>query len=118
MSAVQMVKTATHELAHSLLDDPKNQPSSNEQPKDRRVKEIIAESIAYVVCQHFGIDTADYSFGYLAAWSSSADLKELQHSLATIQHESNKIIEELSKALQPLPFDFPGDEKEGDDLAS
>ena len=118
MSPVHTVKTAIHEICHARLHDPKNQPSSGSQPTDRHTVEVEAESVAFVVCQHFSIDTSDYSFGYLATWSSSAELTELQHSLATIQHEANQIIEELSKALQPLPVGVSDDEKEGDDLAS
>lgn len=118
MSHVQTLKTLLHEIFHSRNHNPKNQQSSVNLPKDRRIMEIEAESAAYVIMNWFGIDSASYSFEYLAAWSSSAELKELQQSLATIQHESNQIIEEIQKALQPLPFGFPGDEKVGDDLAS
>ena len=53
--------------------------------KDRNTKEVEAESVAYTVCQHFGIDTSDYSFGYIAGWSSGRDMKELKSSLDTIR---------------------------------
>ena len=82
MSQAQTVKTLVHEIAHAKLHDPaKVLP---EEQKARREKEVEAESVAYVVCQHFGIDTSDYSFGYVAGWSKGRDLSELKASLDTI----------------------------------
>lgn len=72
MSEMQTVKTAIHETAHSILHI--------EHQKEPASMEVEAESIAYVVCQHFGLDTSDYSFGYLAGWSSGKELPELKAS--------------------------------------
>ena len=67
MDELQNIKTAIHEIAHATLHDiDKDAP---ERP-DRRTREVQAESVAYAVCQHYGLDTSDYSFGYIAGWSS------------------------------------------------
>lgn len=97
MSEAQTVKTAIHELAHSILHTP--QPNVE---RDRHTNEVQAESVAFVVCDHFGIDTSDYSFPYLAAWSSSAELTELQQSMDLIQRTANDLIEKLDKRFAEL----------------
>lgn len=95
MSQVQTVKTLVHEIAHAKLHDPaKVLP---EERKGKREKEVEAESVAYVVCQHFGIDTSDYSFGYLAGWSKGKDLSELKTSLDAIHSTAGEIIAALEK---------------------
>lgn len=82
MSQSQTVKTAIHEVAHAKRHDrERNQDIDAVLDKDRNTKEVEAESVAYTVCQHFGIDTSDYSFGYIAGWSSDRDMKELKSSL-------------------------------------
>ena len=86
MSERQTVKTAIHETAHSILHTDK------EHLKDSATMEVEAESVAFVVCQHFGLDTSDYSFGYLAGWSNGKGLPELKASLQTIQRTSNDLI--------------------------
>lgn len=93
MSQVQTVKTLIHEIAHAKLHDPAKVLRSEQ--KARREKEVEAESIAYVVCQHFGIDTAEYSFGYVAGWSKGKDLPELRTSLDTIHSTAGEIIAAL-----------------------
>lgn len=93
MGEKQTVKTAIHETAHSILHtDP-------EEMKDRATKEVEAESVAFIVCQHFGLDTSDYSFGYLAGWSSGKGLPELKASLQTIQRTSNDLINRLDQLV-------------------
>lgn len=83
MSQVQTLKTLIHETAHALLHD--SSVLDDEIPKkDRHTKEVEAESIAYVVCQHFGIDTSDYSFPYVTGWSRGKELPELKASLECI----------------------------------
>lgn len=74
MSELQTLKTAIHEIAHAKLHDiDLNAPKDEQQPRvDRRTREVEAESVAYTVCQHYGLDTSDYSFGYVAGWSSGA----------------------------------------------
>lgn len=93
MSERQTVKTAIHETAHSILHTDK------ERLKDSATMEIEAESIAFVVCQHFGLDTSDYSFGYLAGWSSTKELPELKSSLSAIQKEAHGLIDRIEKNL-------------------
>ena len=90
MSQAQTIKTLVHEIAHAMLHDP-SQVSDNE-PRQRREKEVEAESVAYVVCQHFGLDTADYSFGYVAGWSRGRELAELKASLDRIHSAAGEII--------------------------
>lgn len=94
MSQVQTLKTMIHEIAHGKLHPPDFLESN---PKLRREKEVEAESVAYVVCQHFGIDTSDYSFGYVAGWSRGRELAELKASLDTIHSTAGEII----NAIQP-----------------
>lgn len=72
MSESQTMKTAIHELSHALLHD-KDTGSEKDRAAERSVKEVEAESVAYVVCQYFGIDTSDYSFGYVAGWSKDRE---------------------------------------------
>lgn len=104
MSQIQNSKTAIHEIAHATLHDiDLNQPEiSMEERKDRKTKEVEAESIAYAVCQHYGIDTSDYSFGYVAGWSSDKDLKELKRSLETIRKTSADLINAIDEKMAEL----------------
>lgn len=104
MSEVQTVKTAIHELAHSRLHDfdRTKAPAEAEKRKDRNTREVEAESVAYVVCQHFGIDTSDYSFGYVATWSASRELPELKASLQTIRDAASSLIDEIQENLASL----------------
>ena len=94
MSELQTLKTAIHEIAHAKLHDiDLNAPKNEQQPRvDRRTREVEAESVAYTVCQHYGIDTSDYSFGYVAGWSSGRELAELKSSLETIRNTAAEII--------------------------
>mgnify|MGYP001635190614 FL=1 len=87
MSEAQTVKTAIHEITHADLHAPEKAAALGNR-KDRRTKEVEAESTAFIVCNHYGIDTSDYSFGYLASWSSTKELTELQSSLDTMQFRS------------------------------
>lgn len=104
MSEVQTVKTAIHELAHSRLHDfdRTKPPAEAEKRKDRNTREVEAESVAYVVCQHFGIDTSDYSFGYVATWSANRELPELKASLQTIRDAASSLIDEIQENLASL----------------
>lgn len=89
MGELQTIKTMIHELSHSLLHD------KEDMERDRRSEEVEAESIAYTVCRHYGLDTSDYSFGYLANWSSGRDIRELKKSIHTIQTTASDIIKQL-----------------------
>jgi len=104
MSEIQNIKTAIHETAHATLHDiDLNNPElSMEERKDRKTKEVEAESIAYTVCQHYGIDTSDYSFGYVAGWSSDKELKELRSSLETIRKTSATLINAIDEKVAEL----------------
>ena len=106
MSQSQTVKTAIHEVAHAKLHDrEQNQDIDAVLDKDRNTKEVEAESVAYTVCQHFGIDTSDYSFGYIAGWSSDRDMKELKSSLDTIRKTASELITGIEDRLAELQKD-------------
>ena len=96
MSELQTLKTAIHEIAHAKLHDIDLNAPKDEQPRvDRRTREVEAESVAYTVCQHYGLDTSDYSFGYVAGWSSGRELAELKSSLEIIKSTAAKLIEAI-----------------------
>lgn len=99
MSQQQTVKTMLHEISHAVLHNNKQDASSG---KDRRTCEVEAESVAYVVCKHFGIDTGDYSFGYIAGWSSGKELAELNAALDTIRACAASLIEDIEKSCPSL----------------
>ena len=101
MSESQTLKTMIHEVAHSKLHS-KEVEQDEQMKKDRNTKEVEAESIAYTVCQHFGIDTSDYSFGYIAGWSSGRDTKELRSSMDTIRRTASELITGIEEQLQEL----------------
>ena len=106
MSQSQTVNTAIHEVAHAKLHDrEQNQDTDEVLNKDRNTKEVEAESVAYTVCQHFGIDTSDYSFGYIAGWSSDRDMKELKSSLDTIRKTASELITGIEDRLAELQKD-------------
>lgn len=104
MSELQTLKTAIHEIAHAKLHDiDLNAPENEQQPRvDRRTREVEAESVAYTVCQHYGLDTSDYSFGYVAGWSSGRELSELKNSLETIRSAAAEIINSIDETLAEL----------------
>lgn len=103
MSEIQTVKTAIHEIAHAKLHAIKpDEKVAPEERKDRHTKEVEAESVAYTVCQRYGIETSDYSFGYIAGWSSDKDTKELKGSLETIRSTAAEMIESIDAKLKVL----------------
>ena len=103
MSEIQTVKTAIHEIAHAKLHAVKpDEKVAPEERKDRHTKEVEAESVAYTVCQRYGIETSDYSFGYIAGWSSDKDTKELKGSLETIRSTAAEMIESIDAKLKVL----------------
>ena len=101
MSELQTLKTAIHEVAHARLYEKNSHLAEDKQP-DKATREVQAESVAYAVCQYWGLDTSDYSFGYIANWSSGRDLKELQASLETIRAAANDLINEMEIHLLEL----------------
>ena len=104
MSELQTLKTAIHEIAHAKLHDiDLNAPKEEQPPRvDRRTREVEAESVAYTVCQHYGLDTSDYSFGYVAGWSSGRELAELKSSLETIRSAAAEIINSIDANIAEL----------------
>ena len=103
MSEIQTVKTAIHEIAHAKLHAFKqDEQAAPEDKKDRHTKEVVAESVAYTVCQRYGIETSDYSFGYIAGWSSGKETKELKSSLDTIRKTAAEMIEGIDAKLKVL----------------
>ena len=103
MSQVQTVKTLIHEMAHQKLHsiDPKV-TDPNEPKLSRNSKEVEAESVAYTICKHFGIDSSDYSFAYIAGWSKGKDTPELKASLNRIRSVANDMITEISAHMAEL----------------
>ena len=101
MGELQTLKTAIHEVAHARLYEKNSHLAEDKQP-DKATREVQAESVAYAVCQYWGLDTSDYSFGYIANWSSGRDLKELQSSLETIRAAANDLINEMEIHLLEL----------------
>lgn len=99
-SQVQIIKTLIHEIAHAKLHTPGVNPQ--DAPKRRNEKEVEAESIAYVVCQFLGIDTSDYSFGYVAGWSKGKELAELKASMDCIHSTAGEIIAVIEEST-PVP---------------
>lgn len=93
MSQMQTIKTMVHEITHSILHDKDN---GEEAKADRRTMEVQAESVAYVVNSYLGLDTSDYSFGYIAGWSSGKETKELKASLNVIQKTAHELIEAIA----------------------
>lgn len=103
MSELHTIKTAIHELAHARLHENSD--------KYRWTKEVEAESVAYVVCQHLGLDTSDYSFGYVAVWAKDKDQETLKETLNTIREEASAIISELEQKEQNLEKMIPETDK-------
>ena len=99
MSEVQTVKTAIHEMAHQKLHA-KDDINILDATQSRNSKEVEAESVAYAVCQHYGINTSDYSFGYVAGWSEGKELPELKKSLDTIRVAAAEMITSIDTELE------------------
>jgi len=98
MSQLQTIKTMIHEMAHEKLHAKEHLDKNH--PTDRRTKEVEAESIAYTICQHYGLDSSEYSFSYVAGWSSGKDTKELKNSLERIRSAANEMITAIDKSLE------------------
>lgn len=107
MSQLQTLKTAIHEIAHAKLHDIDLNAPKEEREKlpDQRTREVQAESVAYTVCQHYGLDTSDYSFGYVAGWSTGREMEELKSSLETIRSTAAEIINGIDAQLAELQKD-------------
>lgn len=109
MSEIQTIKTAIHEMAHQRLHSVEQENNQSYQSKNqeekaqtRSEKEVEAESVAYTVCQHFGIDTSDYSFGYVAGWSQGKEMAELKASLLTIRRAAASMIDDIEGHIKEI----------------
>ena len=120
MSELQTLKTAIHEIAHAKLHDiDLNAPKEEQGDRpDRRTREVQAESVAYTVCQHYGLDTSDYSFGYVAGWSSGKELSELKSSLETIRAAAVDIIDSIDANLAELQQAREAEQEAAPDLTA
>ncbi|MCD8125129.1 MAG: ssDNA-binding domain-containing protein [Lachnospiraceae bacterium] len=98
MSEQQTVKTAIHELAHAILHDSDTGAERNSM-LDQNTREVQAESVVYAVCSYYGIDTGDYTFGYIAGWSKNRELKELKDSMNTIRNATSQIIKGIDDKM-------------------
>jgi antirestriction protein ArdC len=104
MSEIQTVCAVIHEITHAKLHDIESLRLTDEKatPKDRRTEEVEAESVSYVVCQHFGIETGENSLGYVATWSEGRELKELNASLNTIRKTAAELIDAIDEKFQEI----------------
>ena len=115
MSEAQTAKTGVHEVAHAKLHAREaEQDTEKAVYKDRETKEVEAESVAYTVCQHFGIDTSDYSFGYIAGWSSGKEMPELKSSLDTIRRTSSELIKGIEAQLLEIERERAAEQSQKD----
>lgn len=103
LSAVQTIKTLLHEMAHEKLHDKDNVPEAKD--ISRNGKEVEAESVAYVVCQHYGINTSDYSFSYVAGWSEGKETPELKASIDKIRQTASEFIYQIDQKMEVLMAD-------------
>lgn len=101
MSQMMTCKTGIHEICHAILHDRDTGLEKDALP-DKQTKEVEAESVAFTVCQYYGLDTADYSFGYIAGWSSGRELKELKASLEVIRQTAQTIINGVDQRLDAI----------------
>ena len=104
MSESQTMKTGIHETAHAKLHDRDFMEETGEK-KDQMTREVEAESVAYTVCQYFGLDTSEYSFPYIAGWSSDKDLKELRASMDTIRKTAGEFINQMTEKIQEIQWE-------------
>lgn len=102
LSEIQTVKTLIHEIAHSRLHSSKN-TGKEEKKKTRDQRELEAESVAFIVCSYFNLDTSDYSFPYILSWSSERFREILKESMSDIQKTASYIIEKTTESMS-LPF--------------
>lgn len=112
MSQQQTLKTLVHEISHAKLHDVGLSKPKDERPQiDRQIMECQAEAVAFVCCEHFGLDSSDYSFGYIAGWSSGRELKELRASLEIIRDTAAEIIDGMEGCLQAMRQDTDPEEE-------
>ena len=103
LSEIQTIKTLIHEIAHSRLHSSKH-TGKEEKKKTRDQRELEAESVAFIVCSYFNLDTSDYSFPYILSWSAEKFREILKDSMSDIQKVSSYIIE---KTTESMTLQFP-----------
>ena len=99
MSDVQTIKTLLHELSHAMLH---NKLKKEAEKTDRATKEIEAESTAYIVCRHYGMDTSEYSFSYVAGWAQNKEVPQLKNSLELIRRTASDIITKIDENIHTI----------------
>lgn len=104
MSEEQMIKTLIHEIAHSYLHDT---DTGTDKEAVRTTAEVEAESVAYTVCEHLGVDSGQYSFGYIAGWSVDKEASDLKASLDKIHDTAVSIIQAVDKELEAVQMQVP-----------
>jgi hypothetical protein len=104
LSELHTIKTMIHEITHSQLHSSKSKTYILEK-KSKNTREVEAESVAYIVSNYYSLDTSDYSFSYLASWSSDKELTELKESLKTIRDHSSNLIDKIDKKFKELNID-------------
>lgn len=118
MSEAQNIKTGIHEIAHSRLHDVDMTDAENGIMVDRNTREVQAESVAYTVCQYYGIDTSEYSFGYVAGWSEGKEMKELRSSMEVIRREADSMINEIDRNLEIIRKERQQEMEENEQVTS
>lgn len=111
MSQIQTVKTAIHEMAHQKLHDAAMKQQSLSQEMEtisRNGKEVEAESVAYTVCQHYGLNTSEYSFAYIAGWSQGKETPKLKASLNTIRRVASEMVQDIDYHIRELEQEREG----------
>ena len=112
LSEQQTLKTLVHEISHAKLHDVDlSKPKDERLDIDKRTMECQAEAVAFVCCEHFGLDSSDYSFGYIAGWSSGRELEELRSSLEIIRDTATEIIDGMEGCLQEMRQDTDPEEE-------
>lgn len=106
MSESQTMKTGIHEVTHAMCHDREFMEEAGEK-KNQMTKEVEAESVAYTVCSYFGLDTSDYSFPYIAGWSSDMEMKELRSSMDFIRKTAGSFIDRMVENMQELQKEQP-----------
>ena len=116
LSQIQTVSVMIHETAHAILHalPVENGKIVGKPEKDRRTREVEAESVAYIVCQHFGIETGDSSFAYVTSWSKNKELPELKASLECISKTASKMIKDITEKCPSLNVAKEQSEKQKD----
>ena len=118
MSETQTISAALHEMAHAMLHsrealEAEKQQNPEAKPKTKAQKEVEAESVSYAVCQYYGIETKENSFGYIVNWSKDQGLPELKASLETINRTADTIITGIDRNLKEIVHEREAQQEKG-----